>query len=82
MSSVCYIVIGFIVFWMCVGTILSVLVFVPIFFYCIPYFCWLGIQQAKGRYTDKGGEIDGLRLSLKYATRLYKHWITGQELQF
>lgn len=81
MLSVFYIVIGFIVFWACVGAILSVLVFVPIFLYALPYFCWLGVQKAKGRYTDKGGDIDGLRISARNATRLYKHWLTGKELQ-
>lgn len=82
MSFVCYIVSGIIVFGLCLGAIISVFVFVPITLYLLPYLGWLGVQQSKGYYTDRIITHDGYRVSIKNATRLYKHWITGQELQF
>lgn len=80
MLSVLYTVLGIVMFGLCLGVILSVIVLVPLTIYLLPYLGWLGIQQSRGYYTDNPITKDGFMVGAKKATKLYRHWITGQEL--
>ena len=40
------------VFALCVGVGLAVLVFVPLTLYVIPYALWIGAQNTRGRHLD------------------------------
>lgn len=81
MLSVAYIVLGIVIFGLCLGVVISLVTLVPLFLYILPYCSWLGVQQSQGNYTGMTVMDDGFTASVKKATRLYKHWITGQELQ-
>lgn len=65
------------VFGLCLGAAVSVLVFVPLFIYTIPYALWVGRENTMGRQKDKKKEK--IFSAAKNATKLYKSWITRQK---
>lgn len=65
------------IFILCVGVVLSLLVFLPITVYTIPYNLWIGAQYNIGKQHDKKKE--GVFSSAKNATKLYKAWILRQK---
>lgn len=67
-------------FALCLGAGIAVLVFVPITIYIIPYCLWVGTQNTVGKHLDKKNEK--LSRMAKNATKLYKAWITRQEPSF
>lgn len=69
-----------IVFTLCAGAALSVLVFVPTAIYSIPYLLWLGFQLTKGKYKEKQNE--SVFKTAKSATKLYIAWIMRQKPTF
>ena len=69
-----------IVFALCAGAVISVLIFVPTVIYNTPYWFWLSGQNSRGKLKDLKNE--SLFKSFRNATRLYKAWITGQKPTF
>lgn len=65
------------VFALCAGAVISVLVFVPLFLYTIPYALWIGAQNTKGKQLDKKKEP--IFRAARNATKLYKAKLTGHE---
>lgn len=65
------------VFALCLGAALAVLIFVPLAIYVIPYALWVGNENTSGRQKDKKNE--SVFRSAKNATKLYKAWITHQK---
>ncbi len=65
------------IFALCAGAVVSILVLVPMFFYTIPYALWVGRENTMGRQKDKDKE--NIFQAAKNATKLYKVWITGQK---
>ncbi len=59
-----------------IGVIVGLLIVVPSFLYCIPYFWHIG-----GRIVNKV-EYKGIRDSLKNATKLYKAWLKREPAPF
>ncbi|MBV1817649.1 hypothetical protein KUA25_06180 [Bacteroidales bacterium MSK.15.36] len=68
------------VFALCVGAVISLLIYVPLTFYVIPYALWIGFQNNKGKQLDKKKE--SVFRSAKNATKLYKAWILRREPTF
>lgn len=66
-----------IVFTLCLGFGLAVLIFVPLTIYNIPYLLWLGSQNVKGKHMDK--KVQSIRATTKHATRLYKAILLRRE---
>ena len=62
------------------GLLISILIFVPLTIYVIPYAFWLGIEHTKGKHEDKKKEK--LSKSVKHATILYGSWISRKEPSF
>lgn len=56
-----------------VGIAFSILVYVPLFLYIIPYCLWVGFQNTKGQYRNLKEE-NCFRMA-KHATSLYTSWI-------
>lgn len=75
-----FVMIKVLVFALCLGAIVSVLVFVPLTLYVIPYCLWVGSQNTRGKQLDKKKE--SVFRSTKNATKLYKAWITRREPTF
>lgn len=50
------VVIYVLLFALCLGAILAVLVYVPLFIYAIPYCWWVGTQNIKGEMLDRKKE--------------------------
>lgn len=69
-----------IVFGLCLGAAVSVLVLVPLFFYTIPYTLWVGRENTMGRQKDKKKE--SIFSAARNASRLYKAWIMRQTPTF
>lgn len=65
------------VFALCAGAVISVLVFVPLFLYTLPYDLWIGFQNTKGKQLDKKKEP--IFRAARNATKLYKAKLTGHE---
>lgn len=65
------------VFALCAGAVLAVLVFVPLAIYGIPYSLWVGTQNLKGKHLDKKKEP--FFRTVRNATILYKAKLTGHE---
>jgi len=65
------------IFALCAGAAISVLVYVPLMVYTIPYALWVGHQNTMGRQKDKDKE--NIFRAARNATKLYKAWITGQK---
>jgi len=65
------------VFALCAGAVISVLVFVPLTLYVIPYTLWIGFQNNKGKQLDKKKEP--VFRAVRNATKLYKAKLTGHE---
>lgn len=68
------------VFALCVGAVISLLIYVPLTLYVIPYALWIGFQNNKGKQLDKKKE--SVFRSAKNATKLYKAWILRREPTF
>lgn len=69
-----------IIFALCLGAILAVLIYVPLAIYLIPYSFWVGVQGNKGiHYNTKKMSIFKLA---KNATILYSSWIRGKKPTF
>ncbi len=64
-------------FGLCAGAAISVLFFVPLTLYLIPYWLWVGTQNTRGRHKDKRDV--SLSKSARYATKLYKAKLSGKE---
>lgn len=65
---------------LCVGAIISVLVFVPLSIYIIPYALWMGNQHSLGRHLDKKQEK--FWSIVRNATKLYASWISRKKPSF
>lgn len=68
------------IFALCAGAIIAVLIFVPLAIYLIPYSLWLGYQNTGGKHLDKKKE--GNWKAAKHATKLYASWITRKKPSF
>ena len=75
-----FVMLKVLVFALCAGAIVSVIVFVPLGLYVIPYALWVG--QTMGRQKDKLQKGENVFRTAKNATKLYKAWITRQEPTF
>ena len=69
-----------IVFTLCLGAGLAVLIYVPAMIYVVPYALWVGGQTVKGQHMDKKDEP--FWRSVKNATRLYKAKLSRKEPVF
>lgn len=65
------------VFALCAGVLISVIVFVPLTLYTIPYALWVGSQNTRGKHLDKKKE--SIFRAARNATKLYKAKLTGHE---
>ena len=65
------------VFALCAGAVISVLVFVPLVLYTLPYDLWIGFQNTKGKQLDTKKEP--IFRAARNATKLYKAKLTGHE---
>lgn len=65
------------IFALCAGAAISVLVYVPLMLYVIPYALWVGNENTMGRQKDKKKEK--IFSAAKNATKLYKSWIMRQK---
>lgn len=77
-----FVMLKVLVFALCAGAIISVLVFVPLGLYVIPYALWVGRQQTMGRQKDKLKKGENVFHTAKQATKLYIAWITRREPTF
>lgn len=68
------------VFALCVGVVISLLTFVPLFIYTIPFYLWVGFQNNVGQQLERKNEH--FFRSVKNATKLYKAWILKREPTF
>lgn len=68
------------VFGFCAAVVLSIIVYVPLALYIIPYCLWVGFQNNAGRHKDKKKE--SVFRSARNATRLYIAWICRKEPTF
>ncbi len=64
-------------FGLCAGAIISVIVFVPLGIYVIPYALWVGSQNTKGKHPELKNEK--FFRTVRNATRLYKAKLSGHE---
>lgn len=65
------------IFALCAGVVISILVFLPLTLYVIPYSLWVGREQTMGRQKDKQKERPFQ--AAKNATKLYSAWIHRQK---
>lgn len=72
--------INLLVFILCAGVVVSIVVLVPLAVYTIPYDLWVGSQNTRGKHKDKRKEP--FFRSVRNATRLYIAWITRREPTF
>lgn len=74
------------VFALCIGALLglalSIVIFVPLTIYSIPYILWVGNQNTRGKYKELCQKDEGVFKCAKRATKLYKAWITHKEPTF
>jgi len=77
-----FVMLKVLVFALCAGAIVSVIVFVPLGLYVIPYALWVGREQTMGRQKDKLQKGENVFRTAKNATKLYKAWITSQDPTF
>ncbi|WP_018752676.1 hypothetical protein [Paenibacillus sanguinis] len=68
------------VFALCAGAIIAVLIFVPLAIYVTPYTLWVGFQNNAGKHLDKKKEKNWK--AAKNATKLYASWITRKKPSF
>ena len=63
-----------------IGFAVSLVIFVPLSVYIIPYCLWVGFQNNKGQYSAlKGGNCFHMA---RNATRLYAAWISHRAPSF
>jgi threonine/homoserine/homoserine lactone efflux protein len=74
------VMINILIFALCAGAAIAVLIYVPPAIYCIPYFLWLGFQMNKGKHKELKNET--FFKSVRNATRLYISWISGRAPTF
>ncbi|MEA4933277.1 MAG: hypothetical protein VB071_06810 [Lawsonibacter sp.] len=77
MMVIFWVMLKVLVFALCLGVAISVLIFVPLTVYAIPYCLWVGCQNNIGKQKDKKNE--GVRRTVRNATILYKAKLTGRE---
>ena len=65
------------IFALCLGVVIAVLIYIPLFLYALPYSFWVGSQLTVGKHKDK--EKEGFIRTIKNATTLYRCWITKKE---
>ncbi len=68
------------IFALCLGAVLAVIIFIPLTIYVIPYCLWIGGKNCIGKYLETKNESPFR--SVRNATRLYKAWITRTEPKF
>jgi hypothetical protein len=68
------------IFILCLGVGLAVIIYVPLTIYSIPYCLWVGFQNNVGKHLDKKKE--GFWKGTRNATILYKSWILRREPTF
>lgn len=76
-AAVCLYVI---LFGICAGAVVSILVVLTQFLYQLPYTVWAGWTDADTRYPATKG--CGFFRDTVNATKLYKHWIFHGRLDF
>ena len=69
-----------IIFALGASFVITVVIFVPLTIYVIPYLLWIGNEHTKGKHQDKKKE--GAFKTAKHATILYKSWISRKEPTF
>lgn len=62
-----------------IGLIVSIIIFVPLTIYVIPFSLWVGFQNNKGKYRDLKS---GIFSDARNATELYKSWIIHKDPVF
>lgn len=67
-------------FAICAGAVVSVIIYVPLTIYVIPYSLWVGGQNQIGKHKDKRKEP--FFKTVRNATRLYKAKLSGHEPTF
>lgn len=72
-----WVILKVLLFALCAGAVISVIIFVPLFLYTLPYDLWIGVQNTKGKQLDKKKEP--IFKAAKNATRLYKAKLSGHE---
>lgn len=65
-----------------IGFAVAAIIYIPIIIYIAPYEMWIGYQNSIGKYLDAAGSGAPIRRHLQDATKVYRHWFTGKELQF
>ncbi|EPR07761.1 hypothetical protein [Ruminiclostridium papyrosolvens] len=75
-----FVMLKVLVFALCAGAIVSVVILIPTFLYTIPYTLWVGRENTMGRHKDKSKE--SIFRAARNATKLYKSWITRQKPTF
>lgn len=56
------------------GFAVSIIIFVPLTIYIVPYLLWVGAQNTRGRYRELS-DVSNCFRSARNATSLYKSWI-------
>ena len=56
------------------GFAVSIIFFVPLTIYVIPYLLWVGTQNTKGKYRELSDVTNCFKVA-RNATALYKSWI-------
>lgn len=64
----------------CAGAVISVLIFVPLAIYIIPYALWVGHQNTKGLLLER--KKDGFWKIVKHASITYRSWIRREKPSF
>lgn len=65
------------IFALCAGVVISILVLVPPTIFSIPYILWLGHEQTLGRHKDK--DVKKVFGTAKDAAKVYSAWIRRQK---
>ncbi len=78
--AVIWFVLQILFFGLCLGAGISVIIFVPLSIYIIPYRLWIGFQNQVGKHKEKRNEK--LFKTARNATILYKSWILHREPTF
>lgn len=60
-----------------IGIAISLLIFIPLFLYVIPYELWVGNEQLKGKQKDK--KVESPFRATRNATKLYSAWLRRQK---
>lgn len=77
MMTMIWVMLKVVMFALCAGAAVAVLIFVPLTLYVVPYTLWIGFQNNKGNQLDKKKE--SIFQTVRNATKLYKAKLTGKE---